>query len=217
MKKQFILTLFAAVLSWNAQAQTTSVTSPDGKLSVSVSFREGKAYYAVDYDGQPMVSESRLGAKTSLGDFSSNLTLVGTTEKSIDNTYRMRGTKCSQVRYVARQANFETKNDKGERMTITFNVSNNDIAFRYVFPASKSANAIIVENEATAFRFPQSTTTFICSQSGTAMGWMKSKPSYEEEYKPDAPMDVKSRYGEGYTFPCLFHIHGDKQRDGWCL
>ena len=82
----------------------------------------------------------------------------------------MRGTKCSQVRYVARQANFETKNDKGERMTITFNVSNNDIAFRYVFPASKSANAIIVENEATAFRFPQSTTTFICPQSGTAMG-----------------------------------------------
>ena len=217
MKKQFILTLFAAVLSWNAQAQTTSVTSPDGKLSVSVSFREGKAYYAVDYDGQPMVSESRLGAKTSLGDFSSNLTLVGTTEKSIDNTYRMRGTKCSQVRYVARQANFETKNDKGERMTITFNVSNNDIAFRYVFPASKSANAIIVDNEATAFRFPQSTTTFICPQSGTAMGWMKSKPSYEEEYKPDAPMDVKSRYGEGYTFPCLFHIHGDKQQDGWVL
>lgn len=89
MKKQFILTLFAAVLSWNAQAQTTSVTSPDGKLSVSVSFREGKAYYAVDYDGQPMVSESRLGAKTSLGDFSSNLTLVGTTEKSIDNTYHL--------------------------------------------------------------------------------------------------------------------------------
>ena len=26
----------------------------------------------------------------------------------------------------------------------------------------------------------------------------------EEEYKTDQPMDVKSQFGQGYTFPCLF-------------
>ena len=44
-------------------------------------------------------------------------------------------------------------------------------------------------------------------------GWERTKPSYEEEYTPDAPMAVKSRFGEGYTFPCLFRV-GD---DGWVL
>ena len=45
------------------------------------------------------------------------------------------------------------------------------------------------------------------------IGWKRTKPSYEEEYKADAPMDVRSQYGHGYTFPCLFRV-GD---NGWVL
>ena len=45
------------------------------------------------------------------------------------------------------------------------------------------------------------------------IGWKRTKPSYEEEYTADAPMNVRSQYGHGYTFPCLFRI-GD---DGWAL
>ena len=45
------------------------------------------------------------------------------------------------------------------------------------------------------------------------IGWKRTKPSYEEEYKADAPMSDRSQYGHGYTFPCLFRI-GD---DGWVL
>ena len=32
------------------------------------------------------------------------------------------------------------------------------------------------------------------------IGWKRTKPSYEEEYKADAPMNVRSQYGHGYTF-----------------
>ena len=45
------------------------------------------------------------------------------------------------------------------------------------------------------------------------IGWKRTKPSYEEGYKPDAPMSVRSQYGHGYTFPSLFHIG----EDGWVL
>lgn len=44
-------------------------------------------------------------------------------------------------------------------------------------------------------------------------GWERTKPSYEEEYTPDAPMNVKSQFGVGYTFPCLFKVGND----GWVL
>ena len=45
------------------------------------------------------------------------------------------------------------------------------------------------------------------------IGWMRTKPSYEEEYRVDVPMNEPSRYGHGYTFPCLFRIGCD----GWAL
>ena len=70
-----------------------------------------------------------------------------------------------------------------------------------------------MEKEATGFKFPSYTTTFITPQSHAMIGWKRTKPSYEESYKPDAPMTEKSMYGHGYTFPALFHV-GD---DGWVL
>ena len=74
-------------------------------------------------------------------------------------------------------------------------------------------DASYVNSEATGFRFPEQTTTFMCPQSDAMIGWKRTKPSYEEEYKADAPMDVRSQYGHGYTFPCLFRV-GD---NGWVL
>jgi hypothetical protein len=35
-------------------------------------------------------------------------------------------------------------------------------------------------------------------------GWERTKPSYEEDYEVDQPMAKRSRFGQGYTFPCLF-------------
>ena len=45
------------------------------------------------------------------------------------------------------------------------------------------------------------------------IGWKRTKPSYEEGYKVDAPMNERSHYGHGYTFPCLFKVG----EDGWVL
>ena len=53
------------------------------------------------------------------------------------------------------------------------------------------------------------------------VGWERTKPSYEEEYKADMPMTAKSQYGEGYTFPCLFRLPTMKsqatEQGGWVL
>ena len=53
---------------------------------------------------------------------------------------------------------------------------------------------------------PENTTTFICPQSDPMIGWKRTKPSYEEEYVADAAISTTSKYGEGYTFPCLFRV-----------
>ncbi len=104
-------------------------------------------------------------------------------------------------------------NGEGKNVQITFRVSNNDVAFRYTLPREQGKGSVTVNSERTGFRFPSQTTTFLCPQSDAMIGWKRTKPSYEEEYKADAPMNERSGYGHGYTFPCLFKV-GD---DGWVL
>ena len=102
---------------------------------------------------------------------------------------------------------------QGQKIGIVFRVSNNDVAFRYTLPRQGGKGSVTVNHEQTGFRFPRQTTTFLCPQSDAMIGWKRTKPSYEEEYKADAPMSERSQYGHGYTFPCLFR-NSDK---GWIL
>lgn len=115
--------------------------------------------------------------------------------------------------YQANELNCHFENPKGQKIDVVFRVSNNDVAFRYILPRQDGKGSVTVTAEETGFRFPQQTTTFLCPQSDAMIGWKRTKPSYEEEYKADAPMSDRSQYGHGYTFPCLFRI-GD---DGWVL
>lgn len=190
-----------------------SVESPDGNIVVGIYIDGGRAYYDVRCS-DTMVEPSALGLLADVGDFSTGLEIKGHSAAPIDTLYNMRGTKTSSVHYRANELSVDMTNAKKQPMTVTFRVSDRDVAFRYSFPKwNNEMSAIVVKGEATAFRLPEKTTTFICAQSDPMIGWMRTKPSYEETYKPDAPMTERSQYGRGYTFPCLFHV-GD---DGWVL
>lgn len=194
-------------------AETVAVKSPDGKLVVTVEDEGGKAFYSVKYNEKTMLERSALGLKANIGDFSAGLKQTGKAGKAIDDHYTMRGTKASEVHYVANEMNIDYENGNKQRMTVTFRVSNNDVAFRYAFPQTGETACMVVSEETTSFRLPSTTTTFICPQSDPMVGWKRTKPSYEEEYKADAPLTERSAYGRGFTFPCLFHVGGD----GWVL
>lgn len=195
-------------------AQNVVVKGPDGKLQLTVSCPEGgEASYAIDYNGKQMLASSPLGLATNVGDFAKSMKLTGHTQTSIDTVYNQSRIKVSQVHYTANELICFFANAAGQKMDVTFRVSNNDVAFRYTLPRQGERGSVTVNQEATGFRFPQQTTTFLCPQSDAMIGWKRTKPSYEEEYKADAPMNVRSQYGHGYTFPCLFKI-GD---NGWVL
>lgn len=205
--------MFLAI-SLTAQAEDLTVKSPDGQLALTVANADGRVSYNVTYAGKQMIESSALGFKTNTGgNFSSGLKVTGHTTSSIDQTYTMRGTKASSVHYTANSLSVDCENTSQQPMTIEFRVSNNDVAFRYHFPQKSETACMIVNEELTAFRLPKQATSFICPQSRAMMGWKRTKPSYEEEYTPDAPLDVKSKYGQGYTFPCLFRVGSD----GWVL
>ena len=213
--KRICYFVFLAFMMANVWAEEVKIASPDGKVNVTVSDQGGIPTYMITYDGRVMLKPSRLGLKASIGDFTAGITIKGQKQSRIDQNYEMTRIKTSQVHYVATEAVIAMQNAQGWPLTVTFRVSNHDVAFRYTLHRGQNdtPRCALVYSEASAFNFPQHTTTFICPQSKPMDGWERTKPSYEEEYKADAAMDLPSQYGQGYTFPCLFHVGND----GWVL
>ncbi len=212
MKRQSLL-LAAMIMAAGAMAQKATVYGPDSLLRVDLDVKGGKPVYSVTYDGKQMLDESPLGFTSNIGDFSKEIELVKVDKGYVNNRYEMNRSKVSYVDYRANTATMQLKNAEGYPFDIEFRVSNNDVAFRYIIPKAGETGSIRIMGETTGYDFPSKTTTFLTPQSDAMIGWKRTKPSYEEEYKFDAPMTEKSQYGHGYTYPGLFRI-GD---DGWVL
>lgn len=212
MKKSllFLLTLLVVLV---VSAQEFDFKSPDKRIVVNFNLEDGSAYYSVSYDEKVMMDKSPLGLVTNTGDFTKGLVLDDYSITSVNNSYSLDRSKVSHVDYHANEVRVDLKNSRNIPISILFRISNNDIAFRYELPKSGETGSVRVLSEATGFDFPSYTTTFLTPQSHAMIGWKRTKPSYEEEYRADAPMTDKSQYGHGYTFPGLFRI-GD---DGWVL
>ena len=215
MKNRLKLLVWLFALSGPLAAQSVSVNGPDGKLQLTVSCpsANGEVSYAVTYNGKQMLESSPLGMETNVGDFYRGLQLKEHKVTALDTVYEQSRIKASHIHYRANELLCSFVNGEGKNVQITFRVSNNDVAFRYTLPREQGKGSVTVNSERTGFRFPSQTTTFLCPQSDAMIGWKRTKPSYEEEYKADAPMNERSGYGHGYTFPCLFKV-GD---DGWVL
>ncbi len=214
MKKRLKLLLLLLAATLPLKAQDVIVKGPDGNLQVAVTcIGGGKVVYSVSYKDKQMLENSPLGMETNVGDFAKGLKLTGHEVNKIDSRYSLNRIKTSQVHYRANELNCFFDNAKGQKMQITFRVSNNDVAFRYTLFRQGDTGSVRVMNENTGFAFPEKTTTFLCPQSNAMIGWKRTKPSYEEGYKVDAPMNERSHYGHGYTFPCLFKVG----EDGWVL
>ena len=212
MKKQI---LFCALMLAASQtfAQQATVSGPDSRLKVSFSVSQGMPMYAITYDEKTILENSPLGFVANIGDFSKDMSYVGQKAQQIKKTYTQDRIKRSVVNYTANELTISLQNADKTPVDIVFRVSNNDVAFRYEIPKSGETGSIVIREEKTGFDFPAQTTTFLCPQSDAMIGWKRTKPSYEEEYAADAPMNTRSQYGHGYTFPGLFRIGSD----GWAL
>jgi len=210
---KFFIVMAMLLGSSVASAENKQITSPDGKLVVTVADMDGRPSYSVSYDNVLFLKPSPLGIIANIGDFSSGMSLEkNVSTNKIDETYQLASIKKSKVRYVANEAVFSFTQQGKTIYDVIFRISNNDVAFKYkIYPQGETLSCV-VKQEVTGFVFPDGTTTFLCPQSKPMGGFARTSPSYETSYRAD---DVagKNGWGEGYTFPCLFR-NGD---NGWTL
>jgi len=204
MKRLFA---FAAVLltAVTMMAKTETVPAPGNRLYLTFSDEGGVATYSVTYDDVPVLTASRLGFEADFGDFTKGLTMGQSKMKLNDAIIYVKGggkRTQSGIRYTV-----PFTNAKGQEMKVIFSLTSNSIAYCYEIPRpGENPKCGVIRREVSSFNFPQGTSTFLCPQIGPMTGWERTKPSYEEDYKADAPMTDRSRFGQGYTFPCLFRV-----------
>ena len=210
---KFFIVMAMLLGSSVASAENKQITSPDGKLVVTVADMDGRPSYSVSYDNVLFLKPSPLGIIANIGDFSSGMSLEkNVSTNKIDETYELASIKKSKVHYVANEAVFSFTQQGKTIYDVIFRISNNDVAFKYKMYPQGETLSCVVKQEVTGFVFPDGTTTFLCPQSKPMGGFARTSPSYETSYTAD---DVagKNGWGEGYTFPCLFR-NGD---NGWVL
>ena len=189
---------------------------PDGKLVVEITIEPsiGKPMYAITYDGKTVLEPSALGLVSTDADYSKDMAIISAVVEPVSKKYSQNHIKRSKIEFIANQMIVGLGDSSGRHvMDVEFMVANNDVAFRYVLPKVGEPSGIRVMDETTSFTFPAYTTTFLSPQSDPMIGWKRTKPSYEEEYRLDRPMSECSRYGRGYTFPALFKVGNDR----WAL
>lgn len=211
MRIKVLYVLFSFLLICKSFAQVAEISSPDERLKLHVFSEEGKALYKVIFQGKIMLEKSPLGLVTNESDFSKNLKFTDSQKEAVSKKYKNRKIKKSDINYNANTLTVHFTNADGHQIDVEFQVSNNNIAFRYHIPPMKDRLSIVIQSEITGYRFPSQTTTFLSPMMKPMTGFARTAPSYENGYKADAEPGIASDYG--YVFPGLFHIGNE----GWVL
>jgi len=195
--------ILLAVLSLcAAQAHAAPLTSPDRHISVDVSVsHNGNLTYTVSRDGKPVILPSALGLRLQGADLSSKLRLSASSPvKPVRDSYELATAKKRRITYSANEQTHTVRNAAGQAMDLSFRVSNDGVAFRYVVRAPK----LQFVSESTSFAFDPAARAWLQPMSVAQTGWMNTNPSYEEHYQREIPVGTPSKLGAGWAFPALF-------------
>jgi hypothetical protein len=195
----------------DAAGVTTS--SPSGRLAVE--FRvdgEGVPRYLIRRGGQVVLEESRLGLVREDADFSKGLRLAATESvEPVADDYEILTAKRRKNSYRANGRVFHLETADGKKLDVIFQVSDDGVAFRYVFPDTDAAVHRLKE-ELSSFHFLPGTKAWLQPMSVAKSGWEQCNPSYEEYYEKEIPVGTPSPTGAGWVFPALF-----QSGDTWLL
>lgn len=199
MKHNF---LFLILLLCTAFAQAQSLSSPDQKIRVDVAVSSGQPVYSIYFNKLPVLQKSALGVDINGVSFHDQLKTSSVSPvQATEAHYSMLNAKKSEITYKANKRTFIWSNVQGQKIGITFQVSNDGIAFRYEF-TGKQELLNVVNKEYTSYRFPETTKAWLQHKAEAQTGWEHTNPSYEENYQQDVVIGTSSK--TGWVYPALF-------------
>lgn len=145
--------LFGGATSGAVAAETVT-TSPGGRTEIRISDETGQANFTLKFKGQTLVAPSALGlALDKGGALSRNLKIVGTSTRTVDQTYELVVGKARTVRDHFTETTVEFLETGGlqRRLKVVARAYDDGVAFRYVLPDQPALAGVAVRGEETKF------------------------------------------------------------------
>ena len=207
--KKIIFLLLITLLHACSQLQTVeTLASPDGQTRVDIRVSElGYLEYSVERGGQQLILPSSLGLQFIDADFTQGVKITSRSPvRQVRDYYQMLQGKRRDIRYQANEQTIAIANARQQQLTLVFRVTDDGVAFRYVFKDPSVANKQFVR-ESTSFRLAGSAKAWLQPMAVAQSGWSNTNPSYEEHYQIDVPVTTEASLGQGWVFPALFKSH----------
>src|SRR4030042_1298313 len=119
--KKFVIMLFLSfIYTFPAKGNEYSIHSPNGKILAYFHVSGDKnACYRIDFSGESVLGESKLGIVREDEDFFNGLSLESVSGiETVNSYYRMPQGKKRRCSYIANKRTFHLKNANGEKMDI---------------------------------------------------------------------------------------------------
>jgi hypothetical protein len=212
--------LLACGLAWGlaagraaADTDRICIASPAGALAAEFLLtRDGAPTYRVRFGQRIVLEDSRLGLQREDGDFTRRLRLVAASDTEVvQDHYEILTAKRRSNTYRATRKVLHLQNATGQLLDLIFQVSDDGVAFRYVFPQA-DATLHQLRAEATSFKLPARARAWLQPIAVAQTGYAQTNPSYEEYYEKNLPVGTPSPTGAGWVYPALF-----RSGDSWLL
>lgn len=206
MKKIASVLFIMLCVGCSQQKLPVTLSSPDKQISVKVFITEQNTLaYRVDRAEQTVILASPLGLQLDDADFTQQVKIdTQSAVAKVTDTYKMRVGKKSEIRYTANEQVFFITNARQQKLALTFRVSNDGVAFRYLVNDSAVANKQFIK-EVTGFRVAPRARAWLQPMAVAQTGWSNTNPSYEEHYQINVPVGTESTLKQGWAFPALFN------------
>ncbi|MGN1226296.1 MAG: glycoside hydrolase family 97 N-terminal domain-containing protein, partial [Candidatus Cryptobacteroides sp.] len=158
----------------NSTPQEPVLSSPDGRIQLSVKTVDGNLYYSISQDGEELLSDSRLGFVLMGGNYlGTNTEILSVKHSSFKETWE---TVWGQSREVLDEHN--TMLVHTAHLDLEFRAFNDGIGFRYIFP--EDLGDIRIREELTEYRF---------ARDDHKIWWMRRSEPYYEAYGEHTSLD----------------------------
>ena len=153
-----------SVAASSAFAETATVSSPNGEITVSITDEGERAHYAVSFGEETVIASSRLGLLfEGQHGFDRHLKISRTLASSADTTWEQPWGERREVRdhHNELAVVFEAVEGPKREMTVRFRVFDDGIGFRYEIERQRAMrNEVIVIDELTQFSVGEETTAW---------------------------------------------------------
>ena len=201
VKLSNILMVTGLLVSQSIWAKAVDVSSPDGKLQITVNDNDQVITYQVKFDGKDVVLPSKLGLLFNhRKGFNQPLSISSVDKSAQDNTWIQPWGERKQVRdhHNELALSFKTAQQHTLPISVRFRIFDDGFGFRFEGDGIDDTEVVEITNELTEFVIPQAdkaTAWWIPSRGWNRYEYPYSKTSLTEVVRAHTPMTFKLANG----------------------